>query len=410
MADGRTPMHTASVDMTTTSCPACHGERTTPFHSIAATPVTCTSIFDSVAEARAVPMGRVELAVCESCGFVFNRSFDAARAELGARYESSQAASAHFGQFARGLAAQWIERHRLQGKSVLEIGCGHGDFLHLMLGQGVAQVIGVDPLATEAPGQADPRLHIHAAAFDDDLLDLRADALVCRHTLEHIGPVHGFLGRVGQWAARDPQRVVLFELPDAHRVLAEGAFWDVYYEHCSYFTTDTLRSAFERAGLEVLRQELAYGGQYLLIEARAARAAPVDAAAQSAPRVRGLVELCHRFGGEVQRAVSCCDESLVRMAAMGRPIAVWQGAAKTVGFLAALKQADLVHCAVDLSEQRHGRFLPGTGLAVHAPEQLKAIRPGHVILMNPVYVDEVRARLVDMGVDTELCTIADLCG
>lgn len=395
--------------MTTTSCPACRGERCTPFHDIAATPVTCTSIFDSAAEARAVPMGRVELTACESCGFVFNRSFDAARAELGARYESSQAASAHFGQFARGLAARWIERHRLQGKAVLEVGCGHGDFLKLMLAHGVAQAIGVDPLATVALEAADPRLHVHAATFDDELLDLRADALVCRHTLEHIGPVHDFLARVGQWAARDPQRVVLFELPDAHRVLAEGAFWDVYYEHCSYFTTDTLRSAFERAGLEVLDQELAYGGQYLLIEARAARTALVDAAGPGAAKVRELVELCHRFGGEVRRTVSRCDEALERMAAAGRPIAVWQGAAKTVGFLAALTRASLVHCAVDLSEQRHGRFLPGTGLVVHAPEQLKAIRPGHVILMNPVYVEEVRARLVEMGVETELCTIADLC-
>ena len=52
--------------------------------------------------------------------------------------------------------------------------------------------------------------------------------------------------------------VVLFELPDVERVLREVAFWDVYYEHCSYFTLGLagppvpphrLRRARPRAGL-----------------------------------------------------------------------------------------------------------------------------------------------------------------
>jgi hypothetical protein len=37
-------------------------------------------------------------------------------------------------------------------------------------------------------------------------------------------------------SATAPTSPVLFELPDVLRVLEEVAFWDVYYEHCSYFT------------------------------------------------------------------------------------------------------------------------------------------------------------------------------
>src|SRR3712207_6943984 len=33
-----------------------------------------------------------------------------------------------------------------------------------------------------------------------------------------------------------PHTVVAIEVPDTLRVLTEGAFWDLYYEHCSYFT------------------------------------------------------------------------------------------------------------------------------------------------------------------------------
>ena len=56
-------------------CPGCGAHATSSFYEVAATPVTCTSIFDSADEARAVPMGRVTLAVCAVCGLIFNPHF-----------------------------------------------------------------------------------------------------------------------------------------------------------------------------------------------------------------------------------------------------------------------------------------------------------------------------------------------
>ena len=75
-----------------------------PFFVLRNVPVTCTSIFETAAAARAVPGGDVELSSCASCGFVFSGTFDPALGELGARYESSQAASGTFGTFAQALA------------------------------------------------------------------------------------------------------------------------------------------------------------------------------------------------------------------------------------------------------------------------------------------------------------------
>jgi hypothetical protein len=42
---------------------------------------------------------------------------------------------------------------------------------------------------------------------------------------------------------------VFFETPDAKRVLAEGAFWDIYYEHCSYFSPERTPGCFARRAL-----------------------------------------------------------------------------------------------------------------------------------------------------------------
>ena len=385
-------------------CPGCGSAARAPDYSVASTPVTCASVFATAHEARAVPMARVELVSCAHCGLLFNPCFDTRLAEVGARYESSQAASAHFSSFARSLARSWVERHGLRGKSVLEIGCGRGEFLRLLLDEGVGQVRGLDPVAPPK-GIDEPRLTIEPVSFDATTLDRDADAVVCRHTLEHVADVRGFLALLAQWAGRAPGRVVLFEVPATERVLEEAAFWDIYYEHCNYFTADSLVHAFEAAGFDVLRHERVYGDQYLILEARRASGAV-------APRTHDFEPLsqeCGRFGGRARAAVANCDRHLAAFAAGGRPVVLWQGAAKTVGFLASLTTASPIHSAVDLSPQRQGGFLPGSGLAVHAPAALPAIDPQYVIVMNPVYRDEVQRQLDSLGVAATLLTVNDIC-
>jgi SAM-dependent methyltransferase len=389
----------------TTRCRGCGQTDGVPVYTVAATPVTCATVFASVEEARAVPLGRVELVSCRHCGLMFNPRFDAALAEVGARYESSQAASAHFGSFARSLAKGWVKRHGLAGKTVLEIGCGHGEFLRLLRAEGIGHAEGLDPVAPAA-GYDEPGFHVEARAFDAGTVSRDADAVVCRHTLEHIPDVHGFLSLLAQWARRDPARVVLFEVPATERILAEAAFWDIYYEHCSYFTAASLRHAFEAAGFEVLRDERVYGDQYLILEARAARPGALSGGTDD---FTALQRECLDFGQRAREAIARCEERLDRLAAEGGPLVLWQGAAKTVGFVASLRNAGRLHSAVDLSVQRHGQFLPGHGLAVHAPQTLPTIAPRYVILMNPVYLHEVGAQLDALGVKATLLTVNDLC-
>ena len=56
------------------------------------------------------------------------------------------------------------------------------------------------------------------------------------------------------------------EVPDADRILAEGAFWDVYYEHVCYFTAGSFARLADRAGLEVLTLRSGFDAQYLMLD------------------------------------------------------------------------------------------------------------------------------------------------
>jgi hypothetical protein len=388
------------------ACAVCGATEWLEVLHIDAAPATCASVFDSAAQARGVPHGTIDLMVCEQCGFLFNACFERELADIGARYESSQSASAHFGAFANSLAESWVTRHQLRGKTVVELGCGHGDFLVAMLAAGVGHAIGFDPLGDPArvADSSGGRMQVLPKRFEAHMPAPEGAALICRHTLEHEPDIAGLLGAVRRWCAANPTRVVLFEVPASERILDERAFWDVYYEHCNYFSADTLRLAFERAGFEVQRLDRLYGGQYLIAEATSGTGAVRPSSGGAATAVAAA----QAFGADVRRMIERCDQRLRRLAAESGPVVLWQGAAKTVGFITMLPSTDVIGYAVDASPARHDRYLPGSGLHVRAPESLRETQPATVVLMNPVYVREVRARLDELTPATRLLTVNDL--
>ena len=132
------------------TCPSCGHGTAIDLLSIRHAPVLVCSVFPNADEARATPGGEIDLVACQGCGFLFNRVFDLALATAGAGYESTQSASATFNTFADRLARDWIARHDLAGKTVIEVGCGQSAFMLALLANGVGHMHGIDPLASMA--------------------------------------------------------------------------------------------------------------------------------------------------------------------------------------------------------------------------------------------------------------------
>jgi ABC-type Fe3+-hydroxamate transport system substrate-binding protein len=56
-------------------------------------------------------------------------------------------------------------------------------------------------------------------------------------------------------------------------------------------------------------------------------------------------------------------------------------------------RADLIAFAVDRNPFKHGRFLPGTHIPIHAPEALDEARPDYVLIMPWNLRDEIADQL-----------------
>ena len=372
-------------------CPAC---RAPALRGLLETsgPIHTSKLLPTREEAIRYPRGSITLALCESCGLLTNTSFVAPTHDYSASYEETQLFSPRFQEYAHWLATTLGERHGLAGTEVLEIGCGRADFLLTLCETADCGGVGVDPSFREArlEGPAADRVSVRRAFFGEGDIDRSFSLVVCRHTLEHVHDVHDFLTRLRGSLAAAPQAPVLFEVPDVGRILRETAFWDVFYEHVTYFTPGSLARAFRAAGLHPTNLELEFDDQYVLLTAVPDdQAIEADTLALEEP-VTVTVAEADGFVRELGVMRDSWAGRLRERRAQGERCVIWGAGSKGVGFLSTLELSDEVACAVDVNPAKHGMFMPGTGHEIVAPAQLREIRPSLVVVMNPVYVDEIR--------------------
>lgn len=368
------------------------------FHSVGGIPVASNIVIRDGEEAAAYERGRLELAVCPRCGFVFNHLFDPDLVDYTRPYEESQAFSPTFRAFQDGLVARLTDEYALGDKTVLEIGCGKGAFLEALCTHSGARGTGIDP-AFQPDRIADAPVEVVDSFFDESTTAMTADLICCRHTLEHIRPVADFIRLVRISAGHTEGSAVMFEVPDVTRILAEGAFWDVFYEHCSYFAPVSLSWLFRASGFDVTRLELEYDDQYLVIDGRPGRIdESIDAEA-----VNRIVALAEGFGRRVSEGIEAWHRQIVNL----DTVLLWGAGSKAVGFLAALDEAAAIRAVVDINPYKQGSFLPGSARPVISPDEVAAIEPKLVIIMNPIYREEIRGMLDELGVDAEVVALGE---
>ena len=389
-------------------CRACGSDHVRVFYETPRIPVQSVLLFPSRAEAIAMPRGDLVLGCCPDCGFIGNQAFDPALLEYSSRYEETQGFSATFVRFHTDLARRLIDRFGVRQKKILEIGCGKGEFLTLLCELGDNRGIGFDPAydETRTVSPAKERMQFVKEFYSERFADVWADFVCCKMTLEHIATPLEFLQTIRRALGEQRDTRVFFQVPEVIRILREGAFWDMYYEHCSYFTAVSLAGVFRRAGFTVNDVWTEYDDQYLMIDANA----DTPGNAGSTEDVEGVLAVnaaAEKFGREVAARNTGWGAFVRARHEQGQRMVIWGAGSKGVGFLTSLKVQDEVRYAVDVNPHKHGTFMAGTGQEIVPPEFLRTYRPDVVFIMNPIYRNEIDAALRELGVVAELVPIGE---
>ena len=387
-------------------CPNCRAADMAVFYEATDVPVHSVLLMPTREAALAYPTGNIALGFCPACGFIANTAFDPGVHEYSSSYEETQGFSATFNTFHRQLAMRLIERYALRNKAVIEIGCGKGEFLALLCELGNNRGIGFDPayVSGRYHSTVQDRLTFIQDFYSEKYAGCQADFVCCKMTLEHIQGTADFVRSLHWSLGKHAETVVFFQVPDVTRILQELAFWDIYYEHCSYFSPGSLARLFRSCGFAIIDLVREYDAQYLMLEARPSygQAAP---AVSPEDDLETLARQVQHFAAHSRQKLAAWQDLLRRMHHQGRRVVIWGAGSKGVAFLTTLKVRHEITHAVDINPYKHGTYMAGTGHQIVGPDFLRDYLPDVVIIMNPIYREEIRQALAVRGLTPELLTV-----
>jgi len=380
-------------------CPVCQSGNVSPFLEISDLPVHIGLLLSSKKFAKQCPKGNINLGFCAFCGFITNLSFCPPLLKYNQGYENSLHFSPHFQDYARSLANELVERYDLFEKDIISIGCGDGYFLSLLCELGKNRGIGFDPGCKDIRCNRNKLLNKNITLINDyysaKYTALKVDFISCRHVLEHMHNPTNFLSELRFILGDRVNTAVHFEVPNVRFILNSLSIWDIIYEHCSYFSLESLATAFTLCGLQICRLRETYDGQNLAIEALPnERRSATQQNNGGAPK--DIAREIINFSDKYHQKLVFWEERLDSLENSGQKVVLWGAGAKGVSFLNMLKIKNQIKYVVDVNPRKQGKYIAGTGQQIVSPDFLIKYQPDIIIIANQIYQNEIR-RIVKIG-------------
>lgn len=275
---------------------------------------------------------------------------------------------------------------------VTEVASNDGYLLQHAVARGIP-VLGIEPAANIAVVARE-----HGVRTETEFLGERtgtelaarygaADLVVGNNVFAHVPDLLDFVRGLRALVADDG--MVSLEFPHLLRLIESRQYDTIYHEHYSYYTLRTASAALETGGLRVVDvEELPTHGGSLRVMAKPSAAAgqPSDIVTKvlADEREAGLhtVEGHAGFAGEVLTIKADLVEFLVGAVRGGRSVAGYGAPGKGNTLLNHCGiRTDLLEYTVDRSPYKHGMYLPGTHIPIHAPERLEETRPDYILIL-----------------------------
>ncbi len=386
-------------------CNVCQSIEVCRIIKIDSVPIFNNILLESFEDAINIPRGDIDLSICHNCGHFFNSAFLPHLIDYTHKYENSLHFSPRFRKYADDLIEDLVEEYDLRGKRIVEIGCGQGDFLKSICHKGGNYGKGYDPSYRGKTIIGNNKNIVFVQdEFSIKYADRESDFIYSRHVLEHVPYPYEFVSELRQIIGNRLSIRVFIDVPNLRFTLEDLGIWDLIYEHCSYFSANSLDYLIDSAGFSVEKLVEVFDGQFLQIFA-----IPKDPKNKAERPLRDnnwntvdkLQILASSFAINYDQKVKYWNSLLESFRKERRRVVVWGAGSKGVSFLNIFKNHGAIEFAVDINPNKIDKYIAGAGQRIVHPDFLKEIRPDIVIVMNQVYENEIRDLLRDMDISVE---------
>ena len=291
-------------------------------------------------------------------------------------------------QYRQKIAKDFVGRFAVDSPSILDVGCGSGEFLKCLQETG-ALPIGLEPsVSLVSKARAAGFTVTQGLVGEKPIEGLQSiDGWTCLQVLEHVESPVSFLVSLRKLLTRGG--LGLIEVPSLEFIISERRFYDFFRDHLNYFTESTLRLALEMAGLRVLDIQPGLNRQF-----HVAVVAPADEFF-----FQGFQDDFQNLLGQIRIWAN-------GLTSQGKRIAVWSAGYKSI---AAISEAHIsgIQYVIDSDVSKHGRFTPGSHLRICSPLMLKEEPVDAIILASVAYKEEILHQLrCDLSFEGEVVAMS----
>jgi SAM-dependent methyltransferase len=344
--------------------------------------------------------------VCDRCYLVQLPEVRAAEQLFTSDYAYFSAYSSSWLDHARRYAHAMIARFGLAAEDlVVEIASNDGYLLQYFKAEGI-QVLGVDPAANVAREAEEIRGVTTLVRFfgEDAGRELRQQGrsprlMVANNVLAHVPDINDFVAGFRELLA--PDGVITFEFPHLLKLIEQNQFDTIYHEHYSYLSYLTVSRILDRTGLRGFDVERlpTHGGSIRLFvchEASDHKQTQAILDLEREERGAGLADMTAyaEFGARAQRVKRELLSFLIGAKNEGKSVAAYGAPAKGNTLLNYCGiRTDLVDFTVDRNPHKQGRLLPGVGIPVLEPEEIRRRQPDYVLILPWNLTEEIVQQL-----------------
>ncbi|MBS1646110.1 MAG: methyltransferase domain-containing protein [Bacteroidetes bacterium] len=316
----------------------------------------------------------VTLAQSLDNGFVFSANFDDTIIDYDQHYQNEQSNSVFFQHHLKNVV-QILKENELLNKKIVEIGCGKAYFMNMLIESG-EDVTGFDPTYEGDSNK------VIKDFFSEKYANIGAETIILRHTLEHISKPFHFIQTIAK--ANKYKGHIYIEVPTFEWIVKHKASEDVFYEHCNYFTLETLQHLFtDSVGGHF------FNDQYIYVIADLSK---VKKEVEPHP----IKNYNIGFNEKITQYQNLISKK--------QNIAIWGAGAKGSTFLNLVdKDATKIACVIDINPKKQGQFIGGTGHLIIKPQDIAERNIKAIVVMNINYLSEIKA--ITEPLNIELLTL-----
>lgn len=276
----------------------------------------------------------------------------------------------------------------LEGKKIIEVGCGRGEFLQVWKDFNI-QAVGLeydDELVRKGNAAGMTIYQGYADQANTILPGGPYDAFVQFNFLEHQPYPNDMLRCIYNNLTEDG--VGLVTVPSLEYILKYDGYYELIKDHIAYYSEETLRFLFQKNGFEVVKCETVNRDTHAILVRKRQK---VDVSSWMANFEELKLELHQYVDGYMTQ---------------GKKVAVWGASHQGFTLIPSLDLSDKIAYIIDSAPFKQGKYAPASHVPIVDRKHFFEEPVDSILIVAPGYTDEIASIIrTELNEDMDIRTL-----